>query len=450
MLTRRKFIKVGLTGTSYFLLDGIAPTFAWADTHEPHFFLHLMFPGGFDASYLFDARPLAMTAAGLIQNYSGLEPMLWEGSNGVQTWATAKAEILRPLKDDITVINGVIMTPAFNGHTQNLNYLLTGNPSGGESFMPHLNHNASPLPLDGILEGEVYANQNNFSNFIPLSLTDAKTLLDSVKNKQPMDLQTKLWNYIDSRYAANGLGRGGFSEGVRKMQQALPEASRLEDLVRQVEPFEATTIPFMGVVGEFFKKGISRSAVLIEDLPLIDCHAGTDAKKCPAFAEKIATKIKDTLTYLKNTPYDSKRSLLDVTTVMYSSEFSRTMRQGETEFASTGTDHNNFGNSIVLAGKGIKGGQVIGQTDFRSATEVLSKAHLVVDDGKRITIGRPFDFATGRNREDLPETFDLKDYLSIGSVINTLYRSFGVNESKYRELDRNGYKAPLISTLLKP
>ncbi len=41
---------------------------------EPHYFIEIIFIGGWDVSYLFDARPLAMRAAGKLQNYSKAEP----------------------------------------------------------------------------------------------------------------------------------------------------------------------------------------------------------------------------------------------------------------------------------------------------------------------------------------------------------------------------------------
>ncbi len=445
MLNRRNFIKVSLGGATVCVLDSFAPMVSWAAQNEPHYFVHLIFQGGFDCSYLFDGRPLSMTKAKQIQNYSGVEPTLWEGRNGTSAWAAVGSKALEPLKNDITIVNGVMMTPAFDGHLQNMNYLLTGNPFGGESFMPHLNtHN---MPLDGIISGELYADQVNFSNFVPLSSSDAKTLVESVKQKVPLNPSSQIWQFITSRYAANS-GNGSFSASSAKMNSSIPSAARLEEYIRGVDLPASDTISFTDVVGQFFKRGISRSAVITEDIVGLDSHAAVDAKKCPAFAETIAARTKEAITFLKNTPYDDKRSLFDVTTLMVSSEFSRTMLQREADFDDTGTDHNNFNNSIILAGKKIKMGQVIGQSDWRTENEVLSKAHLAKDDGKTRIFGKPFDFSTGTPRTDLPEEFKIQDYLTVGSVINTLYSAFGVDEKHYRVFERNMGRPPVISQLL--
>lgn len=444
MLTRRNFLKVSLGGATLCVLDSFAPMMSWAAQNEPHYFLHLIFPGGFDCTYMFDGRPLSMTKAQKIQNYSGVEPNLWEGSNGTSTWAAVGTKPLESYKNDITIVNGVLMTPAFDGHLQNMNYLLTGNPFGGASFMPLLN--TESLPLDGIISGDIYADQVNFSNFVPLTSADAKTLVESVRLKTPLNPTNQVWQYINSRYAANS-GKRSFSSSAAKMNSSIPSAARLEEYIRGVELPNSESIPFLDVVGQFFKKGISRSAVISEQLAT-DAHAAVDAKKCPAMAETIATRTRDTINFLKNTPYDDKRSLFDVTTLMVSSEFSRTMLQKEANFDETGTDHNNFNNSIILAGKKIKMGQVIGQSDWRTADEALSKAHLAMDDGTKRLFGKPFDFAAGKPRADLPEEFKIQDYLTVGSVINTLYSAFGVDEKHFREFERNGGKPPVISQLL--
>ena len=85
---------------------------------------------------------------------------------------------------------------------------------------------------------------------------------------------------------------------------------------------------------------------------------------------------------------------MDVTTFLVSAEFGRTMRQNYVPFANTGTDHNPASNMFLIGGKGIRGGMVIGESDFRASDETLSKAHLTIDPVKEKLVGRPFDFST--------------------------------------------------------
>ena len=70
------------------------------------------------------------------------------------------------------MLNGVYMTPSFDGHLQNMNFLFTGNPFGGDSFIPHLNlpeTGREPQSLDAILPTDpVVVNVNNHSGVVPL------------------------------------------------------------------------------------------------------------------------------------------------------------------------------------------------------------------------------------------------------------------------------------------
>src|SRR4051812_4053145 len=102
-ITRRDFIARTTLATGTLCLGGL-PLTALAAGEEPHFFLQIYFPGGFDPSYLFDARPLAMTAAGQIQNYLGEEPSPWIGANGAQTLATRLVQPLAPYRDRFSVL----------------------------------------------------------------------------------------------------------------------------------------------------------------------------------------------------------------------------------------------------------------------------------------------------------------------------------------------------------
>ena len=63
-------------------------------------------------------------------------------------------------------------------------------------------------------------------------------------------------------------------------------------------------------------------------------------------------------------------------------------------------------------------------------------------------MGRPIDLDTLRVRPDQPDAFDIEDYLTIGSVVNTLYAMFSVPKSHYRSIGRNLPQAPVLNGLL--
>ena len=147
-------------------------------------------------------------------------------------------------------------------------------------------------------------------------------------------------------------------------------------------------------------------------------------------------------------PFDAKRSMLDVTTVMVASEFGRTMRAPEMPIQATGTNHNQFANTILLGGKGIRTGLVIGATDLVDEKDTPSRAHFAMDPALEKVMGRPIDFTTLRVRPVRPDAFDIEDCLTIGSVVNTLYAAFCVPKSRYRSNGRNLPSAPVLDGLL--
>jgi hypothetical protein len=63
-------------------------------------------------------------------------------------------------------------------------------------------------------------------------------------------------------------------------------------------------------------------------------------------------------------------------------------------------------------------------------------------------MGLPFDFASSKPRSDQPDAFDIKDYLTVGSVINTVYALFDVPKANYRTLRRDLPAAPVLNGLL--
>src|SRR5258705_7381138 len=170
--SRRNFLKISVGVAGTVLLPRTSVLEAGEPREDPHFFLMIVLNGGADSSYMFDARPLSMTAAGKIQNYLGEAPSPWVGRNGTHALASPLTKPLAPFRDRFSVLNGVYMTPSFDGHLQNMNFLFTGNPFGGDSFIPHLNlaeTGREPQSLDSVLATDsVVMSVNNHSSVVPL------------------------------------------------------------------------------------------------------------------------------------------------------------------------------------------------------------------------------------------------------------------------------------------
>lgn len=453
-LSRREFIRLGTLGAGSILLPGVDIVEAAEPEQEPHFFLLIVLDGGADPSYMFDARPLSMTAAGKIQNYLGEEPSVWTDRNSQSTLATRLVAPLGKCRDRFSILNGVYMTPSFDGHLQNMNFLFSGNPFGGDSFIPHLNLAETGRrqgSLDAVLPtAPVFLNVSNHSSVVPLETQSLEQLADRLKQAAPPRADDKIGGFIRSRLVANASGEGRMAAGARLMLSSLDQAP---DMHRKLAGLRAPRSDLkpeeqsIALIAECFRLLLSRSAIYVLR-EQFDVHDADQAKQQPRLFTHAVERIATLFAALVDTPFDARRSMFDVTTVMVASEFGRTMRSAGMHIENTGTNHNQFANSILLGGKGIRGNMVIGASDLADEKARPSRAHVAMDPVLEKVMGRPIDLKTLRVRPDQPDAFDQRDYLTIGSVVNTLYAMFSVPKSRYRPIGRNLPEAPVLHGLL--
>lgn len=198
-----------------------------------------------------------------------------------------------------------------------------------------------------------------------------------------------------------------------------------------------------------FQAGFCRSALCVFDTDLsqnqdLDAHFFEKAKDQTRVIGELMLELAGILQYLRDTPFSNTQSMLDVTTVLITSEFSRTMRQSN--FASSGTDHNALTNSALI------GGNIIGASDMASVAEFNAgpgKAHTILDPSKMKIMGRPFDMTTQRAVETKPEEFKLQNYLTAGSLVNTVYSLFNVPQTEWRDFGRSTSYAGVLTSILK-
>lgn len=465
-MNRRDVVKSGLM----LLGAGALPALerrALAQGEGAHFFIYVnLFPGAC-GSNLFDARPLALTAAGKMQNFYGVEPSVWEGTNGGKALATASTDPLKPFRDKFSIVNGVQMATTFDGHEQNQGFIFTGSPFGGESFLPHLNAK-SRLPLDSLSLFEIFG--VNITNNSASLTTNEFTLASLPRTFDVPGIDEATAKLVRARYENLQQGTGNLSTGARQLLSGFDASGSLGAKLRgmtfevsQVFNPETGTLVETGtpvnlqVVAQFLKQGIARSLHLgITDN--YDVHDNMSCKKQPETFKRTSERLAMLLKFMQDTPFDEAagKSLLDVTTFVVGSEFSRTMRQlSAPTIEQTGTDHNPLTNSFLIGGKGIKGGLVIGASDL---TEVDAEGHLLGVSGAHKQLdkdlikimAKPFDFETFAPRADLPEQFDNQHYLSFNALANTVYRVFGFAEADvpFRRFSAGGNVVPALKPLL--
>lgn len=461
--SRRSLLQTGaaMTGGLYLLPN---QTFGNLTT-EPHFYLQIYYSGGFDSSYLFDARPLSHTVAGKIQNYLGQDPINWMGSNGMSCLASSLTQPLSPFKDNFSVLNGVMSAPRDDGHDQNTRALFTGNSFGGDSYLPYLNEALSPRgSLDFVASGFLFVPFTNANSSVSLSPEGFSSFTNIVRSNGEVTPEEPSMAYLRSRLEGRMNGSGRFSAGVRNMLGGLSDSFTLRDKFKGIElNFDESDSKFLKSLKsahKLFVSGITNCFVISDlfggnpDISL-DTHDPDSAARQPKTYAAVVSEIAETFAFLKNTVFDEAKglSLLDVTTVVISSEFNRTNYQVGNPMDKTGTDHNPLSNLMLVGGKGIKGGQVIGATDLDSVDESgnyqnVSKSHLELDSDLIKRMGKPFDFDTMRPSTVLPDSFDVDQHLTIASVANSILKMYGCDESKYWMNTRNGKKAKILSGLL--
>lgn len=454
-LSRRKFLSYTAAGGGALLLPAMGAREAAAAAADPHFFLMIVLNGGADPAYMFDARPLSMTRAGRIQNYLGQEPFPWRGRNGIATLASPLVKPLLPYRDWFSVLNGVYMAPGFDGHLQNMNFLFAGNPFGGESFIPHLNlaeTGRPPASLDAVSPSAALpVIVDNHAAVVSLNPWAAAGLGASLRQLRPIQSGDRLAEFVRGRVKANGGGPGRFAAGAQRMLAGLEGAPAVHrQLAKLVPPHPEADAEQQAVdlVAQCFRQSIARAAIYV--LPeFFDVHAAEQARQQPRLFATAIARLAGILEALDETPFDRHRSMIDVTTVMVTSEFGRTMRVADAPVHATGTNHNALSNSVLLGGKGVRGGLVVGASDLADERAQASGAHRAMDPALEKTMGTPFDFATLRPITELADEFDIEDHLTIGSVINTVYDLFEVPEGRYRALGRNLPVAPVLRGLLR-
>ena len=118
-LNRRGFVCMGAMGAgTLFLKPAFGGAQGAAASPPDHFFLNLVYPGGMDSRYFFDARPRALTDAKLCINYWPEESVLMQGTNGGEAWRSTITEPLMAYRDSFAVVNGVHMIVTFDGGTK--------------------------------------------------------------------------------------------------------------------------------------------------------------------------------------------------------------------------------------------------------------------------------------------------------------------------------------------
>lgn len=500
-LTRRGFVAVGSSLVSYALpwpgRKAFGQTSDAGAGNEPHFLLHLCISGGMDPTYLFDARPNDMSKANVIANYLYLnkqnptgdevagERLLHTGSNGGKCLRTTLTKPLEPYLDRMAILNGVWMQEGGQllTHGQNMHMIFTGKDTANSNgWLPMIGPRRND-PLDtvhiGPWKGDGNGPPQNFGGSLGIDGGGSSlALLQDIRKTPTVDLGDPTINFLRERFVANAGGKGRFSTGAKALADSLLKGPNLNksliDAASSGSNFNSGGDSILAAVEIAYKLmsgRVSSSVSIMGDFDKgvgtnanfnLDSHSNNVAAALPTNMAVVVKAIAGMFEALSTRMIGDKR-WIDCTTVLITTEFARTYKNKEQLAANVtdvGTDHNQFNNTIIVAGKGIKGGVVLGGSDMETLEEAkfenVSGAHKEKEKTRTGTasacfmaFGKPFDYQTGLPRlsNPKPAKFDRKDYLFFQSIPNTLLKMFGHDvASMYR--DPTGTAYPTLDDLL--
>lgn len=304
---------------------------------------------------------------------------------------------MAPLKDYLpraTVINGLFLSRRDNGHDAATLYVETGNGEG------HLG--SFGIELEGIALNSAMGlmiNTNVTMGHRMTSVWDANRVLangkvspaDTIFNDEPGG------SFID--LAKNALINNG--DRIAKFNSLLAEDVKKGGL------------KIHSVIAAGFSAGLTQSAAI--GIPkFLDTHSNHPQSHNETLTSAFED-VKALLDSLRATPsfYDTQKSLLDSTTVIVTSEFTRTPALN----ASLGKDHNPQCNSMLIFSPLLKAATV-------GASHIVTQSKSST--GRPLLASTPLHRKTFMPMEERPDTFLLRPE----NIYGTLLTAMGVNPAK--------------------
>jgi hypothetical protein len=436
-LTRREFIldaskKIGLTVFSPTLL-GLTEAFAQTieqSSSEPHFLLFMRASGGahppmgLDPLVVETLKTRKIDPIGERDFYAAYrddqiikaKPNMLLGVAG---------QPLVEISDDIAIVNGVLMLPNTPLHESNLEFASSGSVRAAPFFPFQLAEELGGGPIGVLGNGGTPVDSLKSNNDYSVLRALEKRAQENQNTTSPILKVQALSGTLKAQY-----------ELFKEIYERSPYLSNDE----------------ARVMAAGFSSGLVKYGVIELNGGNLDTHSNHAQGHVFALSS-LFDQFKRVIQQFKNLQFQNKKnekSLFDYTTFVLVTDFARTaVSEGE-----DGTGHNPHNNSVLLAGKNIRGGQVIG------ASTVFSKAF-----GEPRLQALPFDFElqraltiddmADRQKKNLayekfcsvgyePSKANCVSFITPGTVFKTLAQGFGMkNGTKY--LENNG----VLKNLLK-
>jgi hypothetical protein len=364
---RREFLqKVGAISTLAVSSFWINPVEALMDMEEAsdHLFVHIVIEGGADGMQGLD--PIIPPAAGL----SNAD--FWRGFSDNDLITTPyfllgpAATPLVPHAADIAIIRGINMTSSGNVSHEQCRARICSGMRVDRGVAHSITAQFAATTLDKTIRAVVNS-PAEFRSRLPVASTRLSDLINSnLASSNERLLFSGQNSPLHSResYAQS-------AQDVVKFQTSLgqiaPDRSMINDLTATAAALSSgiTRCAHLNFGGDYL--GAYPSSLNLDNH---SNHEQAHLNNQRSYWQKLADLFK----LFKQTPYlDTEESLFSKTTFFISNEFSKTPG-----LRGSGKDHNPETNEIILAGRGVKGGSVVGGSEFIRASETPNNRSMLV------------------------------------------------------------------------
>ncbi|MEQ1875719.1 MAG: DUF1501 domain-containing protein [Bdellovibrionia bacterium] len=276
------------------------------------------------------------------------------------------ASPLIPYAKNLATINGVFMSTSDLGHQEGNRYSASGSArTTSMTLAQGLGFGLGTGPYGVLVSG---ATETTSATVV--------SRLDDVLNNRVSESATSA--EVET-FAERNDGKSAFTSA----QKAFITASGVGLSVQQaLEQFRREgTLAERHAMAAAFATGAARQAEIFISNFGLDSHQNHEGNHLGA-QRQIWTSVADIFRTFTATPY-KQGSLFDRTTFMVVGEFSRTPALN----ASRGKDHNNYTNSVLLAGRGINGAKSFGSSMVVGRNKGPN--------GASLHMAAPVDFVTG-------------------------------------------------------
>jgi hypothetical protein len=273
---------------------------------------------------------------------------------------------MTPFLNEVSVIKGIEMRRD-GGHGVNFDMMISGFANGSAAeYSAELAHVMKSGPLGVVRSG-----------FNPVLLGTRSVTVSSVDDlKSGQFLRPGSRSLIPSN-------ENWFQSQTNALDEIQVRFSRVTEIANQLQ-VEGTSDENIALLCACLQtESAYQASYAMEDLGNMDSHSGHEGSHLEAQTGGW-NRVADLISTLKRLQFRNTGSnMLDMTTVMVVSEFSRTPALNPSQ----GKDHNPHANAVLLAGKGVKKGVVLGDS------------HVVPAEKSSIGIamqrGYPFDYKLG-------------------------------------------------------